>query len=164
LLKDFIVGVEPQMTLSIYLKEIVMRKFLMFLVIASAAANAHGQQCEGVIALSKVVSAAVQDKTSVEQNAARFCSEYSRSTDRSSSSSFGASYKFLSGSFAGGNASVEAVASKYCSASSNFSESRDAYKQYIESISPNAYNAYQQCLIMSTQDVKFVAAQGKCRT
>jgi hypothetical protein len=133
-----------------------MRKILVFFALAiGASESTHGQQCESVIALSKVVSTVVADKESVEQHAANFCSEYSKSIGRSSNASFGASYKFLSATFGSNNASAEDVASKYCSTSNSSSASRDVYKQYIESISPNAYSAYEQCLIMSSQDLKF---------
>jgi hypothetical protein len=115
----------------------------------------HAQECESVIALSKVVATVVADKDSVEQHAANFCNEYSRSGGKSSSASYGASYKFLSASYGSTSASVESVASSYCSASNSYSASKDAYKQYIETISPNAYSAYEQCLRMSRQDLKF---------
>jgi len=115
----------------------------------------YAQECESVIALSKVVTSAVSDKESVEQHAANFCNEYSRSHGSSSSASYGASYKFLSASFGSSSVSAETVASKYCSASNSYSATKDAYKQYIETISPNAYSAYEQCLKMSKQDLLF---------
>lgn len=113
------------------------------------------QQCESLIALSKVSSATVADKSAVEQNASNFCSEYSKSGGKSGSSSFGASYKFLSLSSANADTSVEAIASKYCSASSNFSQSTDAYKQYVDTIAPGAFEAYQECIQLASKDVRF---------
>lgn len=126
---------------------------VVFLI--SVSGNVVAQECESVIALSKVVATVVSDRDSVEQHAANFCNEYSRSGGKSNSASFGASYKFLSASFGSTSASMEAVASKYCSASNSYAASKDAYKQYIETISPNAYSAYEQCLRMSRQDLKF---------
>ncbi|MGC2164578.1 MAG: hypothetical protein WA632_01035 [Gallionella sp.] len=128
---------------------------VVLIVLFTTYSAAMGQECESVIALSKVVSSTVADKDSVEQHAANFCNEYSKSSGSSSSTSFGASYKFLSASFGSSNVSAEAVASKYCSASNSSSASKDAYKQYIETISPSAYSAYEQCLKMSKQDLKF---------
>src|SRR5437867_4479171 len=78
---------------------------------------AFGEDCTSVIALSKIVSTAVADQESVDQHAAKFCSEYSRGVQSSSDSSFGASFKFLSASFGAAGATKEEVASKYCSAS-----------------------------------------------
>lgn len=128
---------------------------LLALSMAFLATSANAQECESVVALSKVVSTVVSDKDSVEQHASNFCNEYAKSSGKSSNSSFGASYKFLSASFGSSSASVEEVASKYCSATNNYSATKDAYKQYIESISPNAYTAYEQCLRMTKQDLRF---------
>lgn len=132
-----------------------MRSCLASLAVVSFCSAAPAQQCENVIALSKVSSTTIADKASVEQHANNFCSEYSKSGGKSSSNSFGASYKFLSLSSANADASVEAIASKYCSASSNFSSSSDAYRQYVEAIAPGAFDAYQQCIQLSSRDVRF---------
>ncbi|TBY54537.1 hypothetical protein E0H59_13710 [Rhizobium leguminosarum bv. viciae] len=113
------------------------------------------QECESVIALSKVQSVVISDKATVDQHAANFCNEYSKSSGNSSSTSFGASYKFLSASFGQSGASMEQVASRYCSAENSFKSSADAYKQYVESISPNAYDAYAQCIEMSKNNVRY---------
>lgn len=129
--------------------------YLIWLAILATSLGASAQECESVVALSKVVSTVVSNRDSVEQHAANFCNEYSRSSGRSSSSSFGASFKFLAASFGSNSASVDEVASKYCSASNSSSATKDAYKQYIESISPNAYSAYEQCLRMTKQDLRF---------
>lgn len=131
-------------------------RILILPVLLALSCSALAQECESVVALSKVVSTVVSDKESVDQHAANFCSEYAKSSGRNSSASFGASYKFLSASLGKSNASHEEVASKYCSASNSSWATKDAYRQYIESISPNAYSAYEQCLRMSTkQDLKF---------
>ncbi|WP_140912136.1 hypothetical protein [Methylomonas koyamae] len=125
------------------------------LALFSIANIVYAQECETVIALSKIVTTTVSDKDSVDQHAANFCNEYARSSGHSSNTNFGASYKFLSASYGNSNASVDEVASKYCSASNNYSARKDVYRQYIESISPNAYGAYEQCLKMTQQDLKF---------
>src|SRR6185312_4727796 len=77
---------------------------------------AHAQDCESVIALSKVVSVVVSVRDSVEQHASAFCSEYSRLLEIDSSAKLGASYRFLAASLGGTNVSAEMVAGKYCSA------------------------------------------------
>lgn len=117
--------------------------------------HATAGECQSVISLSKIVSTVVQDKESVEENAATFCSEYSRGSSVNSSTNFGASFKFLSASFGSAGATTEQVASKYCSAKEHYAKSNDAYKQYIESISPNAYTAYQRCLELTKKDMQF---------
>ncbi|MGO7337722.1 hypothetical protein [Rhizobium leguminosarum] len=113
------------------------------------------QECESVIALSKVQSVVISDQATVDQHSANFCNEYSKSSGNSSSTSFGASYKFLSASFGQSGASMEQVASRYCSAEQSFKSATDAYKQYVESISPNAYDAYAQCIEMSKKNVRY---------
>ncbi len=115
----------------------------MLTLIIPAYANAD--TCESIIGLSKITHITVRDQNSIEQNADYFCKEYSKGTSVSNNSKFGASYSVLSASFGSSNATVIQVASRYCSAESNYSESQDAYKQYIESIAPGAYDAYKQC-------------------
>ncbi|WP_275183458.1 hypothetical protein [Citrobacter freundii] len=112
-------------------------------------------ECQSVIALSKVVNTTVQDRDEVETNAANFCNEYSKGSSSGNSSSYGASFKFLSASFGSSNVTAEQVASKYCSASDIRKSNKDVYKNYIETISPEAYSAYQQCLEMKNQEVIF---------
>jgi hypothetical protein len=129
-----------------------MRIHLALLAIV-VSSNVAAQTCETVIALSKTTSLVVQDRDSLEKHAAAFCSEYSRTRGSSSSSSFGASYKFLSASFGSGDASVDAVASRYCSAADMSVSRSDSYRQYVESIAPNAYSAYEQCL--RSKDLRF---------
>lgn len=113
------------------------------------------QDCESVIALSKVVTTTVADRASVEQHASNFCNEYEQSRGKSGSSGFEASYKFLSLSQSNTSASKEEIASKYCSASSSNLRSSDAFRQYIEAISPNAYSAYEQCIANQQRDLKY---------
>ncbi len=117
--------------------------------------SASAQNCENVIELSKIRNTVIQDNSAVEQHASNFCKEYSKSTGISKSKNFGASYKFLSASFGSSGASMEEVASKYCASDNLYSASKDAYRQYIESISPGAYGAYNQCIKMSQQDIRF---------
>ncbi|MFM9978249.1 MAG: H-type lectin domain-containing protein [Sphingomonadaceae bacterium] len=59
---------------------------------------------------------------------------------------FGASYKFLSASFGSSSASVDEVASRYCSASDNYSAKANAYDSYVETIAPGAFDAYKSCV------------------
>src|SRR3712207_2091918 len=80
------------------------------------ASSVHAQDCSSVIALSKLRSSTASSVAEVQSHAAKFCSEYSRNRSDSNTSSAAASYKFLSASFSSGSASVDEVASKYCSA------------------------------------------------
>jgi hypothetical protein len=136
-------------------KEKTMRYLMAAVAVTMIGTAAAAQECESVIALSKVVTTVVSDKETVDQHAANFCNEYRRSYGQSSSASFGASFKFLAATFGSSSASADDVASKYCSASSSNVQNKDAYRQYIETISPNAYTAYDQCLANLKQDVKF---------
>lgn len=130
-------------------------KSLMLCITLLCAADASAQECLSVIALSKTVSTTVSDKETVENNARNFCNSYSSGRTSASGTNFGASYKFLSATFGKSNASAETVASKYCDASQTNNAAKDAYKQYVENISPNAYSAYAQCLAMSQADLSF---------
>ncbi|MFV9668301.1 hypothetical protein ACNY68_04805 [Pantoea sp. KXB25] len=117
-------------------------------------ASASADDCESIISLSRIVSETTYDKDAVEQNANYFCHAYSQGTSISNDSNFGASYKFLAASFGSSNVTVTEVASKYCSASDNYSKSRDAYKQYVQIIAPGAYEAYKQCTTIK-KDMQF---------
>ena len=105
-------------------------------------------ECASIIALSKVSASTISDRSTVEQHAANFCNEYSHAKSSAKSSSASASYKFFSGSYSGGRASMDEVAAKYCSAANGSVAAANAYQQYVETISPNAYGAYEKCLQM----------------
>lgn len=115
--------------------------------------QARAQNCESVIQLSRVVSTVVSDSATVEQHASSFCNEYASARSSGKSLQVGASYKFLAGSFGSSSVSAEEIASKYCSSSDSRKSANDAYKQYIESIAPGAYSAYEACLRMSRQEL-----------
>ena len=119
------------------------------------ACSAVAQDCASIIALSRVVNVIVSDKTMVEQHASRFCDEYRRYRQTGSKASFGASYRFLSFASGRSRTSVDEVASRYCSASSDYTASKDTYRQYSESIAPNSHNSYLQCMEMSERSLKF---------
>ena len=119
------------------------------------ACTVVAQDCASIIALSRVVNVIVSDKTTVEQHASRFCDEYRRYRQTGSRASFGASYRFLSFASGRSRTSVDEVASRYCSASSNYTASKDTYRQYTESIAPNSHSSYLQCMEMSERGLKF---------
>ena len=101
------------------------------------------ERCNSVLELSKLRNATLSDESEIIQHANRFCDEYSKSSGKTKSKSLSASYKLLSGSFAKGSASYEEVASRYCSAKKLSEFREDSYKQYVESIAPRAYAAYE---------------------
>lgn len=133
-----------------YMKIISMMGFATLI-----ATPAFSNGCESIIALSKVQSVTISDESTVDQHAANFCNEYSSGSRKTEGTSFGASYEFLSASFGQSGSSLEEVASKYCSASETGKASKDSYRQYVESISPNAYKSYEQCVKMSEQSIKY---------
>lgn len=132
-----------------------MKYFLFVLAAVLIPSQVSAEGCETVISLSKQIRTTVSDRSAVQSHAAKFCSEYSRNIEHSKSIDASASYKFLAASFASSNASADAVASKYCSAENSASAIQDAYREYVELISPDAYGAYQACLRLAQEDVKF---------
>jgi len=104
--------------------------------------------CSGIIAMSRLQAANASSASEVQSHASNFCNEYRSSKGSSSSTNFGASYKFLSASFGTSGASVEEVASRYCSAANDFAARADAYSSYVETIAPGAYDAYKSCIEM----------------
>ena len=117
--------------------------------------SAFSQDCESVIALSRGVDVLIADRDSIEQNASFFCEAYSSGVEINGSAKLGASYKFLSATLGASESSEQAVAAKYCSAGNGSSASRLAFRRYVESISPQAYIAYEQCLRMYQQELRF---------
>jgi hypothetical protein len=118
------------------------------------------QECETVIALAKTTNVSVEDRESIEQHATIFCREYRGSHGSSDSGTFSVSYNFLAASLGMANASAELVASKYCTAGETSTVRNNVYRHYVEYISPNAYSAYEQCLRMSRQNMRFSVQTG----
>ena len=123
----------------------------VFMVGGAFASNAVAEGCEDVILFSKLSSSAVKTKSSIEANAANFCNEYQQAKTYGRTMAASASYKFLSASYGSSNASTEEVASKFCSATSLNNVNNEAYKEYVETISPEAYTSYQQCKRMENK-------------
>jgi len=136
----------------------ITRHHLFAALVTSASVwtlpNAHAA-CTDIIALSKTTAQVVQSQDSLESNASAFCKEYKSQTSSSKSASYSASYKFLSASMGQSNAAESDVASKYCSSDASLTVRADAYRQYVESISPQAYAAYEACEKFSRQDISF---------
>lgn len=101
--------------------------------------------CKDLISMSKTVSSSTQSRSSFESSAATFCSEYKKGTTITKSANYGISYKLIAASMGTSKASEEEVASKVCSANAGESSRADAYQQYVETISDNAYKAYEAC-------------------
>ena len=137
-----------------------MRMFSLALSIMVVPLNALAQDCASVIALSRERSSVVASASEVQSNVTQFCNEYSRNRSSSDSSRFGASYKFLSATLSGQRATVDGVATRYCSESNNYLASNNAYQSYIEAIAPGAYAAYQSCIRMQDVDLRFGVEEG----
>ncbi|MDA8457194.1 hypothetical protein M4R22_20750 [Acidovorax sp. GBBC 3334] len=132
-----------------------MLGWLMAVPLASAIAQSD---CSTVIALSKLSQTTVEDRKSVEAASAAFCDEYSKSVQSGKAMSASASYKFLAASYGSSSVSAEQVASRYCSMSASFSRREDAYRQYVETIAPDAYKAYESCLAMQNNSVNMAVS------
>lgn len=136
------------------IEEVKMNKIVL-VVFLLLTPNVYAQKCESVIALSKTTSNQVADKDTVEQQAASFCNEYKKSVTSGSAMDAGGSYGIFSASVGMSNQSAEAIATRYCSASNSYAARRDAFKSYVESISPDAYTAYEACLRLSNSNLAF---------
>ena len=135
-------------------------RIALLAVLLGTGTCAHAQKhCETLIALSKTVSSVVSGRSSVEQNAQNFCSEYARTTSSSRSTSFGASYKFLSLSLGNSGASADEVASAQLAA-------RKVATNYVESFS-TMVRYHDQCnsaaAAYNDQLPGAAAAQNLCR-
>lgn len=127
---------------------------LLSAMLAFVAAEKIAADCVDVIRSSRLTTTEVEEESVIKQHAENFCKEYSKSSTTSRSASYGLSYSILAASAGRGSVSAETVASKYCSAK-DLSQSRDdTYRKYVETISPIAYSAYEQCVKMSEQDLR----------
>jgi hypothetical protein len=136
-----------------------MQKWTVVIPLLAFAFPCRADECASIIALSRIQNTVVASQSEVESNAANFFDIYSHNRSSSNSSSFGASYDFLAATFASGSASVDEVASKYCSASNKYAASANAYHSYIESIAPGAYDAYEKCIAIK-QNMSFDVDEG----
>lgn len=132
-----------------------MRRLIYSLVLIACSAAQAQEKCESVIALSKVVTNTVTDESAFKKQAANFCSDYAKRQGGNNSTNIGVSYGAISGSFGQSGASMEEIASKVCSSSDLSQADSAAYKNYVETISPNAYAAYQSCVAMTGSDMRF---------
>lgn len=107
------------------------------------------ENCESLIALSKVTSKTTESRSDLETHAAKFCSLYESYKKSGSTQEIGISYEALSGSYGETKMSYEQVAAKYCSASDSRKVHDSAYARYVESIAPGAYPAYETCKKMA---------------
>lgn len=122
-----------------------MTKNILVALVAFGIPLAARADCTDVIKLSKTVSSVAQNRETFESHAATFCSEYKKGGSSSKSANYGISYKFIAASMGTASASAEEIASKVCSASSSEDARKDAYRQYVETISDKAYSAYEAC-------------------
>ena len=101
--------------------------------------------CAEVIRMSRHTASVVQTKDHFEEHAKNFCDEYNSSRSSSRSRSYEASFELLAGSMSGSRTSESQVASKYCSTNERESRRQDAYEQYLNTVSPGAFSAYDTC-------------------
>ena len=130
-------------------------RIIVFAGLLAFAQTAKAEDCSSVIALSKVSSSTISSKNSFEQAASRFCNDYSRSKSSGTAMNAGGSYGAVSASFGQSSSDSEQVASRVCSADDNSKKADNAYEEYVNTIAPGAYGAYQQCLALSDSDVRF---------
>ncbi|MBC3917116.1 hypothetical protein H8L32_06485 [Undibacterium sp. CY18W] len=109
--------------------------------------------CRDVIELSKVASEVVQGSAELETTARAFCKEYASAKANNKSMNVGGNYGPLSASFGQSSASAEQIASKYCDASDSSRARTDAFRQYVESIAPGAFSAYERCVSLAGSGV-----------
>ena len=112
---------------------------------AGAQEAAAQDDCAEVIRMSRHTASVVQTQDHFEEHATNFCDAYRSSQSSSRSRTYQASYKLLAGSMSGSRTSESQVASKYCSANKRESRRQDAYKQYLNTVSPGAFSAYATC-------------------
>jgi hypothetical protein len=136
---------------------IAMLKYfcVLALVLANSATVAMEDDCSAVLALSRIKSGVTRSKNEIASAASDFCKAYSESKAAGKTISVGASYDLLAASFSSGSVSSDAIASRYCSASSNYSQYNDDYSSYIDAIAPGAMEAYKACVDQQQSGLHF---------
>ena len=130
--------------------KVILSFISLFIIVGLANAD-----CVDLISVSKVVGVTVESQDEFESHANAFCKEYKESRRSKKKANYGGSYKFLSASMGKSGASESEVASKYCSASTGEYKRKDAYRNYVETIAPSAYKAYEKCVELSKGGINF---------
>ena len=130
-------------------------KTIFVFVATLASAYACAEDCSRIIEFSKVIHDDTLSQSSVQANANAFCNEYSKNTASNSSSNFGGSYATWAVSLGMSGADSASMASRYCSAANSGQANSDAYRSYVQTIAPGAFEAYEQCKRFSDQDITF---------
>ena len=129
--------------------EIRYHWFAAAVVLAICLPNYALANCEAILSLSKVKSITISSKDRFQRRLDNYCKEQRNSSGRSASGGISIGGIGLSGAGGSSNQSYE----QYCQENQNADAAEEAYKQYVESISPRAYDAYEQCL--KSTDVDF---------
>ena len=119
----------------------------------SIRAQENTDNCLQLIALSRATSEVVQQQSDFFDTVRHFCNEYERSKTRDDSANYGGRLEALSFSMGRSASSEDNVASKYCSFEGGTIKSLASYRQYLNGISPGAYEAYQACLAAKDEGV-----------
>lgn len=115
--------------------------------------------CVGVLEKSKLKHRTVSGRDDIENAASEFCGEYSKSSGQRDSKKFNVAYEKITAGYGSTDASYDAVASKYCDRKNIEKRSTEAYSSYLETMAPEAYGAYEQCLrFRSMNAVQFEVA------
>lgn len=126
----------------------------VFLANASSAA-AQASECSRLIELSKLRNETVTDSQSFEQYQRQFCSDYQSYKSSGKAMQAGGSYGPISANFGQSGSSVDSVASRYCDNNGSIRSTADAYRQYVETIAPGAFDSYNNCIQLGNNNIKF---------
>jgi len=113
------------------------------------------QECESVIALSRGTKEVVRTKSEIEQFASSFCKTYNSQNKNTNSRQGEASFKMLRAGTKSANSTYADVAEKFCDKSNGSIASDAAFKEYVNDVSPLAYSAYQACIGMRNNALRF---------
>jgi hypothetical protein len=116
--------------------------------------------CLSMIRSSRLTAVSVLDSSEVRAAASQFCSAEGRRERRRGSFSLDFFVDKLPLGLNIGTSGEKQLSSKYCSSGDSLSASSLAYRTYVETIAPGAYDAYVQCVKLSQDEIEF-ELQGK---
>lgn len=134
---------------------IVAATAMLTFTFGATSAEAQVSACSRIIELSKLRNETVTDSQSFAQYQRDFCRDYRSYKSSGQAMSAGGSYGPISADFGQSSSSIDSVASRYCENDGSVKSTADAYRQYIESIAPGAFESYNNCINLGKNNIEF---------
>lgn len=116
------------------------------ITVAAMHTSTASADCSDVIKLSIVSASEFLDRSSFESSAADFCREYSEAKRSGNTGGLDIGFKGFEFGANSSSANSTTMASSYCEDESSGKTNKEAYKRYVRSVAPAAFESYNKCL------------------